>query len=200
MTSPVQVTLHVALKVTPPTTIRIAVTLFLLCLFAITPAFAQPSLQRLKGHVPTIVANGQAPLLSMLPASQKLHLSIVLPLRNQSALNALLKQLYDPSSPMYRQFLSTPQFTQQFGPTEKDYQAVIDFAQTNGFTVTSTPPNRLILSMDGTAQQVEQTFHVHMNVYHDAKENRPFYSVQMSGTMYATAPKYGQSQTVSMSF
>ena len=65
MTSSENFALGIPSKVTPPPT-SIAVTLLLLCLFAIAPAFAQQPLQRLTDHVPTIVANGQAPLLGSL--------------------------------------------------------------------------------------------------------------------------------------
>ena len=46
---------------------------------------------------------------------------IVLPLRNQTALDNFLKELYNPSSPSYRQFLTVEEFTTEFGPTQQDY-------------------------------------------------------------------------------
>ena len=73
-----------------------------------------------------------------------------MPLRNQTELTNLLERLYDPTSPDYHQFLSVAQFTEQFGPTEQDYQAVIDFAKANGFTVTDTPQNRLLVDVNGS--------------------------------------------------
>ena len=54
-----------------------------------------------------------------------MKLAIGLPLRNQEALTNLLQQLYDPSSPNYRHYLTPEEFTAQFGPTEQDYQKVI---------------------------------------------------------------------------
>ncbi len=56
-----------------------------------------------------------------------------LPLRNKEALTNLLHELYDPASPNYRQFLTPEQFAEQFGPSEADYQAVIAFANAQGF-------------------------------------------------------------------
>jgi subtilase family serine protease len=55
-------------------------------------------------------------------------LAITLPLRNQSELNDLLIRLSDRASPDYRKYLSVAEFTERFGPTETDYQAVVDFA------------------------------------------------------------------------
>jgi hypothetical protein len=137
---------------------------------------AQPTYQVLHKHVPTAVSSGQATLVSALPATQRLNFSLVLPLRNQADLTGLLARLYDPSSPDYRQFLSVEQFTEEFAPTQEDYQTVVAFAQANGFTVTDTPSNRLIVPLNGTVEQINSAFHVTMNVYQHPTEKRTFYS------------------------
>ncbi len=100
----------------------------------------------------------------------------MLPLRNQGDLSSLLQRLYDPTSPNFRQFLTVDEFTQQFGPTARDYQAAVAFAQANGFTVTGTPANRLVVPITGTVDQINSAFHIRMNVYRHPTENRTFYS------------------------
>jgi sugar lactone lactonase YvrE len=137
---------------------------------------AQQSLQVLHNHVRSEVSNGQAALVGPVPATQRMQLSIVLPLRNQTALTDLLGRLYDPSSSDFRHFLSVEQFTQQFSPTEEDYQTVVKFAKDNGFTVTDTPANRLIVPISGTAAQVEKALNLRMNNYQHPTENRVFFS------------------------
>lgn len=139
-------------------------------------AFAQQPLQVLHHHVRPEVSDGRAALLSPLPADQQLHISIVLPLQNQTALTSLLSRLYDPKDPEYRHFLTVEQFTQQFGPTADDYQAVVAFARSNGFIVGQSPANRLTVSMSGTVAQINRAFHVSMNAYQHPTENRSFYS------------------------
>jgi hypothetical protein len=109
-------------------------------------------------------------------ATQQLNLSIVLPLRNQAQLKTLLSRIYDPSSPDYHHFLSVAEFTQQFGPSAQDYQSVVDFAKTNGFEVTGHPPNRLVVPIRGTVDQVQTAFHTAMTVYQHPTENRAFFS------------------------
>jgi subtilase family serine protease len=136
---------------------------------------AQPSPQVLHNHVRPAVSSGQAALVGSLPATQKMRLTIVLPLRNQAALTSLLSRLYDPQSPDYRKFLSVSQFTEEFGPTVEDYQTAVNFAQANGFTVTDRPVNRLIVPINGTVAQVEKAFHVRMNVYQHPTEQRTFF-------------------------
>ena len=137
---------------------------------------AQQSSQALHNHVHREVTTGQAPLVASLPPQQRMNLSIVLPLRNQAELASLLHRLYDPSSPDFRQFLSVDQFTERFGPTVQDYQAAVAFARANGFTITGTPVNRLVVPISGTADQINSAFHVRMNVYRHPTEDRTFYS------------------------
>ena len=128
----------------------------------------------LHGHVPGVVAHLQS--MGRLPAKTSLNLAIGLPLRNGAALDVLLKDLYDPASPNYHQYLTLKQFTEQFGPTEQDYQAVKDFARTNGLTVTTTYGNRLVLEVAGQVANIERAFRVTMRTYQHPTENRLFYA------------------------
>ena len=105
-----------------------------------------------------------------------MNLVITLPLRNQDQLDQLLQNLYDPSSPSYRQFLTVEQFTEQFGPTQQDYDAVINFAKENGLTVVDTSPNRLNVQVSGTVANIQSAFHVKLGVYQHPTENRTFYA------------------------
>jgi subtilase family serine protease len=129
-------------------------------LFTTPPAFA---LQQLAGHVPREAAT--APRLGDMDPVQTLDLNVSLPLRNQTQLDQLIKELYDPHSPSYRHFLSREQFAAQFGPDPADYQAVIDFAAVHHLTVTKTYHNRLVLDLHGTVDDIQKTFHVRMKRY-----------------------------------
>ncbi len=149
---------------------------------------AQLSRQVLHSHVRREVSSGQAALVGRLPSAQRMQLSIVLPLRNQAALIELIGRLYDPSSPDFRHFLSVDQFTQQFGPTAEDYQAVVGFAKANGFSVTNNPANRLIVPITGTAAQVEKAFNVRMNSYRHPTENREFFSPDREPSFNLSVP------------
>jgi subtilase family serine protease len=57
-------------------------------------------------HVREATLNGQAPFVKKLPATQSLRLDVVLPIRNQADLDSFLRELYDPSSPFFHQFLT----------------------------------------------------------------------------------------------
>lgn len=139
-------------------------------------------------HLPSAVTNGQARPLGRLPATQRMDLSIVLRLRNQSELTSLLRRLYDPSSPDYRHFLSVREFTDQFGPTAEDYQAVVNFAKAHGFTVKSLPTSRLVVSVNGTVEQVQDAFNVKMQTYQHPTENRAFFSADREPSVPSGLP------------
>src|SRR5580692_1628829 len=57
-------------------------------------------------HVRDAVRSGQAPSTGRLPADQTLQLDLVLPLSDPAGFESFLKNLYDPSSPSYRQFVT----------------------------------------------------------------------------------------------
>ena len=124
--------------------------------------------------------------MGRLPASQAMNLVIALPLRNEDQLDQLLKDLYDPSSPSYRQFLTVEQFTEMFSPTQQEYDAALDFAKENGLTVTGTSPNRLTLQVSGNVANVEAAFHVNIGVYQHPTENRTFYAPDREPTTNLT--------------
>ena len=151
-------------------TVLLAATMLL---FGFVPTQAAGS-QKLRSEVPSEVSRLSP--LGPLDRTQHLSLAIGLPLRNQANLNDLLRQLSDPSSPNYRHYLTPSQFTEEFGPTEKDYKALIGFAKAQGLNVTGTHPNRLILDAEGPVPVVEKTFHVTMMSYQHPTETRKFFA------------------------
>ena len=137
-------------------------------------------------HLRNATQDGTAPRMGQLAANQNLHLVIALPLRNEDQLDQLLNDLYDPSSPSYRQFLTVEQFTEQFGPTQEEYDSLVQFARENGLTVEGTSPNRLNLQVSGPATNVEAAFHVNFGVYQHPTENRTFYAPDREPTTNLT--------------
>ena len=120
-----------------------------------------------------------------LPASQQLGLSISLPLRNKPALQTLIRQLHDPSSPQYGKYLTVQQFTEQFGPTQADYDKVIAYAKSKGMTVTLTHSNRLLLNVSAPVSVINKTFRVTMKQYKHPTENRKFFAPDVEPTVEA---------------
>lgn len=132
--------------------------------------------QLLHDEVPPAIARLQLRPICPLPATNRLDLAISLPLRDQAALDGLLSEIYNPASTNYHHYLTPEQFAERFGPTEQDYQSLINFAKTNGLTVTATYPNRALLDVSGSVATVEKVFHVTLLVYQHPTENRTFYA------------------------
>lgn len=127
-------------------------------------------------HVPGAVRWGQVKAQRALPPTQSLKLGIVLPLRNQVQLDGLLHQLYDSASPLYHHWLSVREFTDRFGPSEADYETAIRFVESNGMTVTTKSPNRLVIDVKGSVADINRAFNVTLGVYKHPTENRTFYA------------------------
>ena len=127
-------------------------------------------------HMREEVSSGQAAWVGRLPASQTLRLTIALPLRNESDLDDLLQELYDPQSPSYHQFLSVEDFTERFGPPQADYDALVSFLEASGMTVTGTASNRMIVNVTGPAANIERAFHTTLSEYQHPTEDRTFYA------------------------
>ena len=128
----------------------------------------------LNGHVPSVISALAS--TGALPATNILHLAISLPVRDQAGLDAMMQSISDPASLNYRHYLSPAEFTQQFGPTTNDYQAVINFAQSAGLTVTATHPNRMIVDVSGTAPAIQVAFQINLKTYQHPTESRAFYA------------------------
>jgi subtilase family serine protease len=134
------------------------------------------SAQTLRGHVPPAVKKSGLQPIARLSGNEELRLAIGLPLRNADALASFLARLYDPASPEYRRYVTPQQFTERFGPDQKDYEAVIAFAEAHGLRVVGLHPNRVILDVSGSAEHIERAFHVVLRVYPHPNEARTFYA------------------------
>lgn len=100
----------------------------------------------------------------------------------------MLQQIYDRASPQYRHYLTPEQFTEMFGPTAQDYQTLIRFAEANGFVVTGTHPNRVLLDVNSTVADIEKAFHVTMRTYQHPTETRRFYAPDVEPSVASALP------------
>jgi subtilase family serine protease len=119
-----------------------------------------------------VMINGQAvPLIKSAQfvgtasAEQYLDLSIGLKIRNPQKLEELLRNMYNPHSPLYRRFLTPQQFTAEFGPTREQLKQVTDYLRRQGIAVTGVAPNGLLVNARATVASVEAAFQVKINTY-----------------------------------
>jgi hypothetical protein len=180
--------LNIARKAEPgafPGGPRAATALMAACWLAVSlPAGAAP--QVLKGHVPPITKRLES--IGRLEGSRRLDLAIGLPLRNSDKLTNLLQELYQPSSPNFRHYLTADQFAASFGPSAEDYQAVAEFAKAHGLVVKGTHPNRTLLDVSGTVADIEKAFHIQMRVYQHPVEARTFFAPDAEPTLDLDTP------------
>jgi uncharacterized repeat protein (TIGR03803 family) len=144
------------------------------CFVLSVPALSQNNVQTIHGQRPAAV--GRLKPIARYTLTNHLDLVVGLPLRNRAALAGLLHDLYDPASPRYHKYLTAPQFAERFGPSERDYYEVAEFAKSHGLTVTGTHANRTLLDVNGSVADIEKTFHVRMGVYQHPDEARTFYA------------------------
>jgi subtilase family serine protease len=83
----------------------------------------------------------------------------------ESALDALLEQQQNASSPNYHQWLTPKQFGQYYGPAEQDIQTLTTWLQSHGFAVNQISNGRTVVDFTGTAGQVREAFHTEIHKY-----------------------------------
>ena len=110
------------------------------------------------------------------PASLALdHMLLVLKRspEQQAALETLLAQQQDRSSPNYHKWLTPEQFGEQFGPSDQDVQAVTAWLQSQGFQSAKVSNGRSVIDFSGDAGQVQNAFHatIHRYVMSDGTEH-----------------------------
>jgi hypothetical protein len=140
----------------------------------------------LHGHVPAAVRKLAA--LERVAEGTQLKLSLGLPLHHEQELTNLLRDLYDPATARYHQYLTPEQFTQAFGPTEQEYEAVIQFVQSSGLAVVGRHSNRLVLDVTGTASTIEKAFATTLRVYAHPSGNRQFFAPESEPSVLPGVP------------
>ena len=148
-------------------------------LFAAPAIFSAPlagtaQRQVVSGHLPRITQ--QLTPQGRLDPNVHLELAIGLPLRNREQLTNLLEDIYNPSSPNFRHYLTPDQFTASFGPSQGDYQEVIEFAKSHGLAVNGTHSNRTLLDVSASVADIEKAFHIHLLTYKHPVEARTFFA------------------------
>ena len=127
-------------------------------------------------HVREATRSGEAKPVGQLSSERIMNLDIVLNLRDRAGLQDFLGELYDPSSPSYRKYLTPQEFTAKFGPTQADYEAVVSWAKANGLTVVGGTRDGMDVQVSGRVSTIEAAFHVEMRTYQHPTEDRIFYA------------------------
>ncbi len=83
---------------------------------------------------------------------------------NPAALDSLLSNLTNPMSPQYGHFLSQTQFNTEFSPQYSTYNSAINYFRQYGVNVKETFQNRLVLSLQGSGENISKAFNTNITV------------------------------------
>jgi len=83
----------------------------------------------------------------------------------EAALDTLLGEQLDPSSPNFHRWLTPEQFADRFGLSRTDMGRIVSWLQDQGFTINLTARGRTWVSFSGTAAQVSSAFHTEIHRY-----------------------------------
>src|SRR5277367_1366408 len=83
----------------------------------------------------------------------------------QRALQIVLDEQQDKSSPNYHDWLTPEQFGEQFGASDADIQTIISWLASRGFTGIKPSVGRAVIEFSGTAGEVRNAFHTEIHHY-----------------------------------
>ena len=132
----------------------------------ITQAVDSQTLVRLHGTVHPLAtrANDRGRVADGL-AMDRILLVLKSSPEQDAALEQLLAEQQDPSSPRYREWLTPQQFGEQFGAGQQDLDVIVNWLEGQGFRAIRVAEGRRSLEFSGTARQVEEAFQTEMHHY-----------------------------------
>jgi len=134
--------------------------LFLFSINLILPASAQRASQ-----TPAEVVNGAAKLVQPTSPTQMLRVVLGIERPHAAEEEQFLADLHTKGTKEYHHFLKPEEWSARFGPSKQDEQAVVDWAKSQGLTVTGRFPHRLVVDIEGPVSTIEKAFNVKINNY-----------------------------------
>ena len=116
-------------------------------------------------RTPVQVMDRSARLAGPYDQAQKLRLAIGMRPPRPDEEQRFLEELYTPGSPGYRKFLTAAEWNARFSPSAEDEQAVMDWAMSQGLTITHRYPNRLLVDVEAPVSQIQKALGVTINRY-----------------------------------
>ena len=113
-----------------------------------------------QGHVPAAIQRMNLQSTGELPGVNRLNLAIGLPLSHSGDLTTLLGSFMTRPAPNYHKYLTAVSFAEAFGPTQKDYEALIEIRQANDGLTVRHHSNRMLLDVTGAVADIQRVLHV----------------------------------------
>lgn len=105
--------------------------------------------------------------LGVLGSGARLSLEVSLAPRDEAGLDAFIAAVSEPSSGVYRHYLTVAQFAADYGATAATIASVSSYLKSDGLSVVGVSGNDLTLSVSGTAAEAEAAFGVSIGTYRD---------------------------------
>jgi kumamolisin len=121
--------------------------------------------ETLTGHTATQVLDGTAIRTGHYNPQQKLRLTLAVKPPHMAEEEAFLTELQTKGTPGFHKFLTADEWNARFGPSVEDEQKVVDWATSQGFTITNRFANRLLVDVEAPAELIEKAFGVIINQY-----------------------------------
>lgn len=118
-----------------------------------------------KSTLPQSVRAGEATLVERYPARNMLRVAFALKPQHVAEQEQLLRDLQNPDSPNFHRFLTLDEWIERFAPSEADEQAVINWAEGHGLTITHRYNHRLVVNAEAPVAVLERAFNVQINRY-----------------------------------
>jgi subtilase family serine protease len=91
-------------------------------------------------------------------ASSSVNFDLVLTLKDAQGAQAMANAVSTPGSALFHHYLSVAQWEAAYAPSQKEVSAAKSWLRQQGFTVGAVPADRLFISAQGSAAQVERAF------------------------------------------
>lgn len=105
---------------------------------------------------------------------QTLNLTVVLRRDDEAGFQQYLREVYDPASGIFRQFLSPSQIAERFGPSQAAYDLVLAYLRAQNLELSEGSANRLTISVRAARDDAERAFDITIGDYFI--DGREFYA------------------------
>jgi hypothetical protein len=97
--------------------------------------------------------------------AERVLLLLSRPAHRETALREFLSEVHQRGSASYHQWLTPPEYGQQFGPADSDIQTAESWLRSQGFNVSRVTKSKQFIEFSGTAGQLRKAFHTEIHQY-----------------------------------
>ena len=145
---------------------------------------------QLNGHVPRRVRDGRAVRIGPADPSEIVTVALVMPLRDEATLTALIDDISNPASSRYGQYLTPTVFSSRYGATDSQRQSVESFLSQRGLRETQVFNNGNLIVATATIGILSSAFGIDVAIFRDsdgtlfrAPTNEPNVPAALAGTV-----------------